>query len=556
MAMTGKEVSNTFITLPDARMPTAIGAALAQRRAEDTRLVDRTIIAAAPASPYPRPASDGGPTVISSAGRQTGHTTTVINPSSASPRSAYGGFRKSLPRGFQVHNYRIDEPIGEGGFAITYRATDTRVERQVALKELFLNDQCARADDLSIVSTAADSMDTFKWALWFFSEEARITSALRHQGIVTMLEFFKTNGTAYIAYQLLTGSDLARWAESRKHELPQADAVELLRRCAQALGFVHKRGFVHGDVKPANVFMDAESSAPVLIDFGSSASIGEPRRGQYVAVSPGFSPVEQYSRTSIPDPRLDIYSLCATVFWTLTGRAPPEATTRAAEGPSLSLATPGTADFRFGGRLARVLEKGLSVKPEDRYPSTEALLDDLFPKVYLSASGYASTPRGDKVFVSYRREDSAHFSGRLLDFLELRLGSDQVFFDAMSIPHGMDFWDYIKSNLQDCAVLLAIIGPKWTDMLSDRRRRWYTPWKARDYVADEIRAALELELPILPVLFDGAGMPRARDLPADLRAITALNAAIIGAGKAFRIGADGLCDQIVKIRSDFYAKRG
>ena len=304
--MSDKEVSNTFVVLPDARMPTVVGEVLAQWHDDDTQVIDQTIFAQLPAQPAPSSAGKDS-TIISGLARAPADPATVIpveEPGHA--RSQGRTFRKSLPRGFQVHNYRIDEPIGEGGFAITYRATDVRVERQVALKELFLNDRCIRADDLSILSLPTGVADTFQWALWFFSEEARITSGLRHQGIVTMLEFFKTNGTAYIAYELLKGSDLRSWMQSRRHELPQADAVELLRRCAEALGFVHRRGYVHGDIKPANVFVDADSASPILIDFGSSAEIGQRRRGQYVAVSPGFSPIEQYSNTSIPDPRLDI----------------------------------------------------------------------------------------------------------------------------------------------------------------------------------------------------------------------------------------------------------
>lgn len=567
--MAAKEVSNTFISLPDARMPTVIGEVLAQGRADETRLVDHTIFVAAPPpasrASHPPPGSLPGSAFPGSAPAPTAWAptapgSTIVREAGASyppPGHAAQPRRKSLPNGFTVHTYRIEEPIGEGGFAITYRATDTRVARRVALKELFLNGHCTRTDDMSIASTRMPGAgDPFQWALWFFSEEARIASALRHQGIVTMLEFFKTNGTAYIAYQLLTGQDLQRWSAEREHKLPHGDAVELLRRCAEALQFVHKRGYVHGDVKPGNVFIDSESNAPVLIDFGSSTEIGKPRSGQYIAASDGFSPLEQYARDSIPDPRIDIYSLCATMYWVLTGMAPPDARSRSGDGASLvpleKAVSPG---FRVGSRLSRVLEKGLNLAPEQRYPSVQALLDDLFPKVYLSATGYSSAPRGDKIFLSYRREDSAHFSGRLLDFLELRLGADQVFFDAMSIPHGLDFWDYIKSNLQECAVVLAIIGPHWFQMLNERRRRWYKPWAARDFVADEIAAAIELQLPILPVLFDGTPMPRERELPRDLRLLPSLNAALIGSGKAFRVGADGLCDQITKIRSDFYAKR-
>jgi serine/threonine protein kinase len=546
-----------------------IGAEIAAQRTDDTRILEATLLgapppaarptSAPPAGTTPRPYDPNEITRIGSAQRaaaadraDSAFLDAEGSRSSSRPRSPQP--RLSLPSGFVVHNYKIQNPIGEGGFAITYRATDARINRQVALKELFLQRHCFRADHMAVEALGEEGDEKFfRWAKYFFSEEARITFEMRHENIVRIYEFFKTNGTAYIAYEMLAGQDLQHWSADRQHKFTHGEAIELFRACALALQHVHERGYIHRDIKPSNVFIDERSRKPILIDFGAATAIDAPRVGGEIVVSEGYSPIEQYAAETEQDARSDIYSLCATMYWALSGRTLPSAKSRSGADELVPLQRLVDPDFKLGDRLYRVLGRGLAVDRQARYESIQQLLDDLFPKVFLSSSGYSSTPRGEKVFLSYRREDSSHFSGRLLDFLEMRLGAGSVFFDVESIPAGMDFWDYIKATLQQCAVLVVIIGPEWVDLLKRRQRRWYQLKRPQDYVAAEIMAAIEMELPILPVLFDGASMPKERELAKPLRPIANLNAAIVGAGKAFRVGADGICDQITKIRSSFYA---
>ena len=176
------------------------------------------------------------------------------------------------------------------------------------------------------------------------------------------------------------------------------------------------------------------------------------------------------------------------------------------------------------------------------------MVDDLVPKTTLAATGYVPRPRGDKIFLSYRRDDSAHFAGRLLDFLEMRFGQGSVFFDAQSIPPGMDFWDHIKDVLGGCAIQLVIIGPQWARLLNERRGGWLGLGRKEDYVVEEIAAALELKIPVMPVLFDGAAMPGRKDLPAQLHLMPSVNASLVGSPAAFRTAVDGICDHIARLR--------
>lgn len=118
------------------------------------------------------------------------------------------------------------------------------------------------------------------------------------------------------------------------------------------------------------------------------------------------------------------------------------------------------------------------------------------------------TPGG--VFVSYRREGTGHFAGRVADRLVERFGADQVFMDVESIEPGLDFRDVIAGAIDRCAVLLAIIGPGWpTARLAD----------ADDLVRVEIEAALRRGIRVIPVLVDDAQMPSTADLPPSLAAL-------------------------------------
>ena len=119
-----------------------------------------------------------------------------------------------------------------------------------------------------------------------------------------------------------------------------------------------------------------------------------------------------------------------------------------------------------------------------------------------------------RVFISYRRGDAAYPAGRLFDRLVDRFGAGRVFEDVDSIEPGDDFAEVITATVESCAVLLAVIGPHWLAAAGqDGRRRLDDP---ADFVRLEIEAALARGVRVIPVLVDGAQLPRAEQLPASL----------------------------------------
>src|SRR5262245_7900283 len=126
-----------------------------------------------------------------------------------------------------------------------------------------------------------------------------------------------------------------------------------------------------------------------------------------------------------------------------------------------------------------------------------------------------------KIFVSYRRDDSAGHAGRVTDRLEREFGRDLLFMDVDGIPLGVNFVKVLNEEVAKCGALLAVIGPNWLDVRDDDGNRRLD--NTNDFVRIEIAAALQRDIPVIPILLDGARMPRASQLPDDLRELASRN---------------------------------
>src|SRR5258708_33973449 len=119
-----------------------------------------------------------------------------------------------------------------------------------------------------------------------------------------------------------------------------------------------------------------------------------------------------------------------------------------------------------------------------------------------------------KVFISYRRGDSAGYAGRVRDRLERELGRDLLFMDVDASPLGTNFSKVLREEVAKCGVLLAVIGPNWSDARDEHGNRRLHD--ANDFVRIEIAAALQRNIPVVPILLDAATIPSANQLPAAL----------------------------------------
>ncbi len=144
------------------------------------------------------------------------------------------------------------------------------------------------------------------------------------------------------------------------------------------------------------------------------------------------------------------------------------------------------------------------------------------------------------VFISYRRDDSQGFAGRLEDDLSERLGDERVFRDR-EIPAGIDFVEHLEQHLTEAEAVLVVIGPAWLDIRgADGKRRLEAEG---DWVRREIERALERGVPVVPVLVGGAAMPAARDLPPSIAALARRQAFVLDDAR-WAHGIEELLDQL------------
>jgi hypothetical protein len=144
------------------------------------------------------------------------------------------------------------------------------------------------------------------------------------------------------------------------------------------------------------------------------------------------------------------------------------------------------------------------------------------------------------VFISYRREDTQDASGRLCDDLADVYGPESVFMDIDSVPLGVDFVECVSDQICRCSAVIVVIGNRWLKLRDKRRRRLDN---SDDLVRAEIAVALRQAIPVIPVLVQGAKMPRAEQLPQNIRALARRNGIDLS-GPAWKAGVERLLKEL------------
>ncbi|RKT52277.1 serine/threonine-protein kinase [Saccharothrix australiensis] len=261
--------------------------------------------------------------------------------------------------GRRLGHYRIDGVLGRGGMSVTYKATDVRLGRKVALK---------------VIGEHLTADAEFRER---FVDEARNTSAIDHANIVPLYDFDEVDGLLYIAMRLVDGQDLA--GHIKDGPISPARTLTLLGQVAEALDMLHGKGLVHLDVKPANVLVTTKEAARehvYLADFGLTrrgATGHRTRTGDFLG-SPTYAAPE-HLRGEPLDGRTDQYALACMVFACLSGRPPFQGGVQdviqghlASEIPAL------TSLVALPPGIDDVLRKGTAKDPDQRFGSCQELI--------------------------------------------------------------------------------------------------------------------------------------------------------------------------------------
>jgi TolB-like protein/Flp pilus assembly protein TadD len=274
----------------------------------------------------------------------------------------------ALSAGARLGPYEVLAPLGAGGMGEVYRALDTRLDREVAVKVL----PERLAEDPSALSR--------------FEREAKALAALSHPNVLTILDFGREGRIAYAVTELLEGETLrTRLLRAR---MSWREAAELASEIADGLSAAHSRGIVHRDLKPENVFLTG-SGRPKILDFGlarrerladPTGDKKEPTRTQETEPGAlmgtvGYMSPEQVSGLAA-DARSDIFSLGCMLFEMVTGSRPFAGRTGAETLAAILRDDP--ADPPSGGRpvpaeLAGVIRHCLEKRPEQRFQTARDL---------------------------------------------------------------------------------------------------------------------------------------------------------------------------------------
>ncbi|MGW6447772.1 serine/threonine-protein kinase [Lentzea sp. NPDC055074] len=277
--------------------------------------------------------------------------------------------------GRRIAHYRIDGVLGRGGMSVTYRATDVRLGRKVALKVIGEH-----------LAPDAEFRERFV-------DEARNTSAIDHANIVPLYDFDEVDGLLYIAMRLVDGQDLA--GHIKEGPLTPARTLTLLAQVAEALDMLHGKGLVHLDVKPANVLVTQKEGVRehvYVADFGLTrrgATGHRTRTGDFLG-SPTYAAPE-HLRGEPVDGRTDQYALACMLFACLSGRPPFQGGVQEVIAGHLSNVVPALSQLvALPPAIDEVIRKGTSKDPAQRFANCAELINAA--RVALAGVAQGSAP--------------------------------------------------------------------------------------------------------------------------------------------------------------------
>jgi len=265
----------------------------------------------------------------------------------------------------RLGKYSVVKQIGRGAMGAVYLGVDPATNQEVALKTMSL---VREFDGEDLIDARAR-----------FLREAEMAGRLQHPDIVRIIDAGESDGLAFIAMELVEGTDLSEYTHPASL-MPLEKLLPIMARVADALDYAHSRGVTHRDIKPANIMVDVGSGSVKVMDFGVArvADAARTRTG-VVLGTPTFMSPEQLSGQSL-DGRTDLYSLGVTLFQLLTGQLPYRNDSMAVLMRAIAQdAVPNICDIRpdLPHALGDIVALALQKHPGTRYASGRQMADDL-----------------------------------------------------------------------------------------------------------------------------------------------------------------------------------
>lgn len=276
--------------------------------------------------------------------------------------------------------YMLGRVLGEGSFGITYIGWDILLKIPVAVKEYFPTEYVSRdvlrGNDNRIYVFEKKKTVDYKKQLRRFYKEAQVLSRFRElNSIVCVRDFFYANDTAYLVMDYIDGISLKEYVSKRGH-LSGEETLKLMEPVLNDLSRVHDYGIIHRDISPDNLLVD-EKGKLIVIDFGSARlSNTDWTKTITIMFKRGFSPEEQYHSKGKQGAGTDIYALCATMYFMLTGIVPEESVSRMIKDQVVPLYEMSRIGLMKEQKQA--IMKGMSIEYEQRYGKLSELVQALY----------------------------------------------------------------------------------------------------------------------------------------------------------------------------------
>lgn len=309
----------------------------------------------------------------------------------SSPVCEYCGYDENtrnaphqLPAGTVLkEQYLVGRVLGQGGFGITYLGWDLYLDIPVAVKEYYPNGAVMREASVTmdVASCDGETGNRFRSNKERFLREAKMLARFSQvPEIVQVKNFFLANNTAYIVMEYVEGINLKQYVKEHGGKLSVEETFSILGPVAEALCKVHRAGLVHRDISPDNIMMLPQGGAK-LLDFGAVRDVGAASvdkgltKSTEAILKQGYAPIEQYQKRGSLGPWTDVYALCATMYYCMTGQVPPDAPERLLGGEELNWRK------RIPSLTAAqeaALKHGMELRAEKRSSSMEVLYEELF----------------------------------------------------------------------------------------------------------------------------------------------------------------------------------
>jgi serine/threonine protein kinase len=306
----------------------------------------------------------------------------------------------ALRPGTMITGYEITRVIGAGGFGITYEGYNPITERRVAIKEFFPRGIASREDATRIAFSKNDD-EIVGWALKRFAESTTRLAKLKHPNIIEVLNYVADNGTGYMVMELVEGHTLEEWLRAKPSAPALSELGPIFDPIFDALEYVHKNGLIHRDIAPDNIMIRGDGR-PVLIDFGALKQIADqalahgPVPKSFGVSKANYSPPEQSDDSSSVDPRMDVYSLAATIYRALAGKPPIDADKRktdtALKGQDSYVPLAQASSASLPAEFTSAIDSALSLRPRERPASVAEFRAKLAARTSEPVSEQANEP--------------------------------------------------------------------------------------------------------------------------------------------------------------------